>query len=72
MATRSGAPVSPRASLLRYVRPQGEGAPPNGIARTTLVGGAYIAGKIKIQIWHLFILVPKFYCFCFEPSEFVN
>ena len=30
-----------------------------------------MAGKIKFQIWHLFILLPKFYCFCIKPSVFV-
>ena len=31
-----------------------------------------MAGKIKFQIWYLFILVPKFYCFCINPSVFVS
>ena len=65
--------ISPRAGVLRYVRPQGEGAPPSGGSRTRLAGrgSTYMAGKIKFQIWHLFILVPKFYCFCIKPSVFV-
>ena len=48
-------PTSPEAGLLRDVRQQGEGAPPTGGVRTRLVGGTYVAGKIKFQIWHLFI-----------------
>ena len=59
------------AGLLRYVRLQAEGTPRSGSRRTGLVGGTYMAGKIKFQIWHLFILVPKFYCFCIKPSVFV-
>ena len=43
------------------MRLQGRDAPPSGCARTRLAGGTYTAGKIKFQIWHLFILVPKFY-----------
>ena len=30
-----------------------------------------MAGKIKFQIGHLSILVPKCYCFCIKPSVFV-
>ena len=27
-----------------------------------------MAVKIKFQIWHLFILVSEFYCFCIKSS----
>ena len=42
------------------MRLQGEGAPPSGGALTKVVGSTYMAGKIKFQIWHLFVLVAKF------------
>ena len=31
----------------------------------------YMAGKIKFQIWHLFIFFPKFDCLCIKPNVFV-
>ena len=62
MIKAGGAPISPRSDLLTYVRPQGEGAPPSGVART----------KNQISNLAFFILVPKFYSFSIKPSEFVN
>ena len=35
-----------------------------------LAGNTY-GGKIKFQICHLFLYVPKFYCFYIEPNVFV-
>ena len=76
-------PISSQAGLVRYVdlvvvrfsyvvRYHGGGAPPSSSVRNRLVGGTYMAGKIKFQIWHLFILVPKFYCFYIKPNVFVT
>ena len=54
--------------LLRYVRLQEGDAPPSGGARTRLLLTTHMAGKIKFQIWHLFILVPNFF---FKSNVFV-
>ena len=40
--SRRRAPISPRAGLLRYVRLQGEGAPPSGGKLTRLWSAAHI------------------------------
>ena len=66
--------ISPHAGLLSYVRQQGGGAPPSGCVRTRLWPAAYtcMAGKIKFQIWRLFILLLKFYGFYIKPYVFVT
>ena len=58
------AAISHRSGLLWYVRLQGGGASRSGGVRTRLWPAADIwREKIKFQISHLFILVPKFDCF---------
>ena len=41
-------------------------------ARELALPVAYMARKIKFQIWYLFILVPKFYGFYIKPNVFVD
>ena len=51
---RRRGPISPRAGLLRYVRPQGDGAPPNGGAQTRLWPAALIwqeKSNLKFNIY---------------------